>query len=264
MQSSLVKFLTGRTPVADAIRQLARPARHGLRKLGIDVVPITNATAASFRPHLIAQSGVDLVLDVGANAGQYGQMLRGQGYLGDIVSLEPMQKAFAQLQQVAAADPKWRTLHCGAGDVTAEMKINIAGNSYSSSILPMNASHIDALPESAYVGHELIKVRRLDEILKAEALAGRRIYLKIDTQGFEDRVLNGCEGRLADIRLIEMEASFVPLYAGQKLFQDLHAQVTEKGYYITHMEPGFADARTGELLQIDVIYRRRDTLLPQA
>ena len=121
----------------------------------------------------------------------------------------------------------------------------------------MNASHSNALRDSAYVGQERIAIRRLDEVMRELGLSGRRVYLKIDTQGFEDRVLRGASGIMQDVHAIELEASFVGLYDGQLLFDELHRQVTGAGYYPVHIEPGFADEMTGELLQVDVIYLRR-------
>jgi FkbM family methyltransferase len=257
MTSSIIRLLTGKSTAANALRSVTRPARRALRALGIDIVPFTPHHSASPRHSVISTLNLDLVLDVGANAGQYGQFLRASGYTGDILSLEPMQTPYRTLATLAGSDRRWRALNCGAGDVAGDVDINIAGNSYSSSILPMQTSHVEALAESAYIGRERIQVRRIDEIHATEKLAGRRIYMKVDTQGFEDRVIKGSGQALADIAAIEVEASLVSLYEGQATFQALHQQIADLGFYITHIENGFANADSGELLQVDVIYRRR-------
>ncbi|HSC47142.1 MAG TPA: FkbM family methyltransferase, partial [Gammaproteobacteria bacterium] len=44
---------------------------------------------------LFAKLDIDCVLDVGANQGQYGAMLRKAGYRGRIVSFEPVAKTYA-------------------------------------------------------------------------------------------------------------------------------------------------------------------------
>ena len=257
MASSLVRFLGERTAPARLARMTGRTVRLALHKIGLDIVPFSPRTEAQTRDRLLKQIRADLVVDVGDNKGQYASMIRQTGYRGEILSLEPMQDAFGVLESLAAQDPAWRALRLGAGDATAETEINIAGNSYSSSILPMNASHSNALRDSAYVGRERIAIRRLDEVMNDLGLSGRRIYLKIDTQGFEDRVLRGASGIMQDVHAIELEASFVRLYDGQLLFDELHRQVTGAGYFPVHIEPGFADEMTGELLQVDVIYLKR-------
>jgi FkbM family methyltransferase len=262
MASSLVRFLGEGTLPARIARKVGRSARLAMHKVGLDIVPFAPRSEAQIRDLLIQRIRADLVIDVGANKGQYGSMIRQSGYRGAILSLEPMTEAFGILQGRAAQDPSWRTLQCGAGEANAQTEINIAGNSYSSSILPMNASHSDALRESAYVGRERITIRRLDDVLTELGLSGRRAYMKIDTQGFEDRVLRGASGIMHDVHAVELEASFVNLYDGQMLFEELHRHVTSSGYFLAHIEPGFSDETTGELLQADAIYLKRQQDFP--
>ncbi|MEU0217078.1 FkbM family methyltransferase, partial [Streptomyces sp. NPDC006265] len=56
---------------------------------------------------LILRSRIDVVLDVGANRGQYAAMLRRFGYRGRIVSFEPLHEPLRTLRRRAAADPLW-------------------------------------------------------------------------------------------------------------------------------------------------------------
>lgn len=251
------KFLTGDSPVAKVIRRSGRPIRGALRRLGLDVVPYRPATTHSMRQEVLSRVEVDLLVDVGANAGQYGRMLRTEGYAGPLLSVEPMSSAFAALEAEAVGDIDWSLARCALGDQTGEAEINIAGNSYSSSMLDMLASHVDALPVSGYVGRETVAVRRLDDLLAEKAPDVRRVYLKIDTQGFEDKVIAGSTGALDRIVAMELEVSFTPLYAGQKLFSDLHAFVGGLGFDLAWIEPGFANEATLQLLQADAIFVRR-------
>ena len=48
---------------------------------------------------------VDLVLDVGANVGQFASELRLVGYKGSFVSFEPLSVAHKTLSEVAGRDP---------------------------------------------------------------------------------------------------------------------------------------------------------------
>jgi len=95
---------------------------------------------------------VDLLLDVGANTGQFSSELRSVGFQDHLVSFEPLSKAHLGLEKAAGGDSHW-TVHprCAIGAHDGEIEINIAGNSASSSILPMMESHASAAPESAYV-----------------------------------------------------------------------------------------------------------------
>ena len=127
---------------------------------------------------------IDLVIDVGANEGQFGQELRAGGYSGQIVSVEPMASAHARLLQVSQGDVSWHVHpRCAVGDKTGVIDLNIAGNSVSSSVLPMLAAHSKAAPESIYQGKESVPLTTLDLIVPKYIGQASAPILKIDTQG---------------------------------------------------------------------------------
>ena len=88
--------------------------------------------------------------------------------------------------------------------------------------------------------------------------AAEHIYLKIDTQGFESRVICGAERSLLAIDTVQMELSLVPLYAGEQLFPEMSLLMAEKGYRLVGVETGFSDPDSGELLQVDGIFHRAE------
>src|SRR5215210_2863575 len=121
-----------------------RGAKRIARRLGYEVRPYTPLRSlAAARERLFARLGIDLVLDVGANAGQYGAMLREQGFTGRLVSLEPVPEAFEQLRRRAAADGAWTALDLAASDADGELAINVTDDSRSSSVLARNERFAD-------------------------------------------------------------------------------------------------------------------------
>jgi hypothetical protein len=134
--------------------------------------------------------------------------------------------------------------------------INIAGNSYSSSLLEILPSHVKSAPESVYVGHEEIKVRTLDDVYPNIANESDKVYLKIDTQGFEKQVLDGGLGVLPHIATVELELSLVPLYQDQLLFPAMCELMSGFGYVLVSLEPEFWDPSSGELLQVNGTFHR--------
>lgn len=199
---------------------------------------------------------IDLVLDVGANTGQYGELLRAIGYKGRIVSFEPLRAEYEKLNRIASDDGGWIAFNYALGDRDGTATINIAGNSYSSSLLHMLPTHLRSAPESKYVGSEEIRIRRLDDVFGDVCPKNSNVYLKIDTQGFEKPVLDGAVASLTHIDTIQIEMSLVPLYENQLLFIDLFRFLVDKGYRPVQFEPGFADEATQHLLQMDGIFRR--------
>ena len=86
---------------------------------------------------LMNDQKINLVFDVGANSGQFGQELRENGYSSEIISFEPLSEPFEKLIETSKNDDKWHINKCAIGDIDGEIQVNIAGNSASSSIREM-------------------------------------------------------------------------------------------------------------------------------
>jgi FkbM family methyltransferase len=236
--------------------------KHSLRRLfwnmGYDIcrfIPSSHPLAR--RKQLFEFYGIDVVLDVGANTGQFAQQIRNDiGYSKKIVSFEPLSSAFELLKANAERDPEWDIFNFALGDAEAKQEINIAGNSYSSSLLNMLPSHLKAAPESKYVGSEVIEIKTLDSIFDDVCQRDKNIYLKIDTQGFESKVIKGAERSLAYINTVQLEMSLVPLYQGELMFNEMYSLMSEKGYSLVSIESGFSDQVSRQLLQVDGIFHR--------
>jgi FkbM family methyltransferase len=239
----------------DTREQLKVAVRNVLHRRNLDLVrnPFPVRIAAALR-----HFDIDTVLDVGANVGQYGAGLRASGYRGRIVSFEPLSDAYARLARRCAHDPQWTASRAAVGAEAGELEINISANSYSSSLLPMTSAHTGAAPGSEYVGTERVPVTTLADVLPAHDVDPARSWLKIDTQGYEAPVLDGAGPRLGGFAAVQLELSFVPLYAGQALFDDLVARLTGAGFTLFGLEAGFSDPRTGRTLQCDGVFVRSD------
>ncbi|MGH8224074.1 MAG: FkbM family methyltransferase, partial [Woeseiaceae bacterium] len=153
-----------------------------------------------------------------------------------------------------AADGQWHAHRYALGDRDGSARIGVAGNSYSSSLLEMLPAHVDAAPESAFVGSETIQMRRLDSVIGEVCPAPARLYLKLDVQGFERQVLAGAQATLARVRVLQLEMSLAPLYAGAATFCELHALLESRGLVLFALEPGFARRDSGQVLQVDGLY----------
>jgi FkbM family methyltransferase len=202
------------------------------------------------------------VLDVGANIGQYGRMLRGIGYRGQIISFEPLSDAHKKLTVRASTDRNWIVAPRAAlGSAKGSIEINVAANSVSSSVLSMKDAHLAAARKSRYVATESVALERLDDLLPALFSGAGPIFLKMDTQGYEEQVLKGAEGILSRVVAMQMEISLIPLYEGAPTLVHIVSAMGDLGYHLFHVVPGFRDVATGQLLQLDGIFVRQ---LPSA
>jgi FkbM family methyltransferase len=234
--------------------------RRLLRRLGYDAHRYHPALSAAAQQIAILKSrGINLVLDVGANAGQFGANLREAGYAGRIVSFEPLQAPRELLLATSAKDADWEVAAKAAiGREEGEVDIHVSANSVSSSALDMLESHLRSAPESRYVGTERVPLRRLDAIAAPYLRADSATLLKIDTQGYEDRVLDGATGMLPRIAAIQLELSLVPLYRGQLLLPEMIERLRQMGFGLWAIWPAFVEPASGRLLQVDATFFRAD------
>ena len=201
---------------------------------------------------------IDLVLDVGANVGQYAMLLRRLGYSGRIVSFEPLSSAYSQLKAASNKDSLWSVApRTAIGNENSQITINISANSQSSSVLNILDSHVNAASNSAYIDSEKVELNRLDSIALDYLEDANSIFLKIDVQGFEKQVLEGATDLLPRIKGIQTEMSLIPLYQGQLLYRDTIELLDKLGYELYSVIPGLADPKTGRLLQMDGIFFKK-------
>ena len=204
---------------------------------------------------------IDVVFDIGANEGQFARGIREHGYSGKIISFEPLTSARKTLLSFASRDPSWKVHEQSAiGDQNGEIEIHIAGNSVSSSVLPMLETHSSAAVGSAYVGLERVPIFMLDSIANHYLDKNSNLFIKIDTQGYEWQVLNGASETLKQAQGALCELSLVPLYHEQRLWRDIVDRLDQQGFMLWALQKGFTDPFTGQSLQMDGIFVRKTVL----
>jgi FkbM family methyltransferase len=243
----------------DRERALLRAQAAMRRWLRLDVRRWAPAgVAAARRLQILRDAHVSTVLDVGANRGQFAKELRAGGYAGRIVSFEPLGTAFAALEEAAREDQLWTCHRLALSDTDGEAELHVAANAVSSSLLDMESRHLEAAPESRYIGVERVRQARLDALIDELGLPALGVYLKADVQGLESRVIEGARAALPRIVAIESELSLVPLYSDQPLYREMFDLLDDAGYHPVSLEPAYADPRNGHVLQVDGIFLRRE------
>jgi FkbM family methyltransferase len=247
------------------LSRVARIARRGLHRLGVDV--IRHPSRHSFDWHLqllFAKLGIDCVLDVGANRGQYAQLLRKIGYSGHILSFEPVPEAYSELQRVMAGDRRWRGFPFALGDRDGVAPLHVSGGtSEASSFLEMNeegpkvwGDHHRELRSAE------VQVRRLDSILDdlVRDLPAPRIYLKMDTQGYDLAVVEGARGVLDRILALQSEIAERAFYHGMTPLPEALARYLAMGFVFTGIFPGNRDEDHLRVFEFDCVMMRAGTL----
>jgi FkbM family methyltransferase len=240
--------------------RLNEAIQRGLRRLGYELHPYVAGPVPYEedvrRARLLRSEGIDVVLDVGANVGQYAQRLRRAGYERKIISFEPLSEAFVTLESTAARDPLWEARRLALGEEDGTADIHVAANSWSSSLLPMGERHLASAPDSGYTGTETVPVARLDSVWEDAVGEGERVFLKLDVQGFEMRVLRGAGRRLDDVAGVQAELALTKLYEGDSPWREVVDYLEVRGFVLAGLEPGFEDPDSGRMLQADGILIR--------
>lgn len=250
------------------VSSLPCPAAMSMPDLYFTKVPFRNAflrlcnrfTKGNELSRFLRRCDVNLVLDVGANKGQYGRALVRSGYRGRIVSFEPLPNAFEKLRMNRWGFRQWQIEPFALGGAYGKANFNIAANSQSSSLQPMLPSLVNAAPSTAYVGTCEVQVQKLDDIFERYYVPGDRCYLKIDVQGHEHEVILGATKSLRNIMALQIELSMQPLYSGAQTWRQAIEMLNDYGYRLVKMEPGFSDQRTGEMLQADGFFLKEHAI----
>ena len=229
--------------------------RDGPAAPAADAPPASRETQRLVR--VLEHHDVDVVLDIGANVGQYAQRLRRGGYAGRIVSFEPLSKAHLALEQAARDDPGWQVApRLALGDSDQPVMLHVSAESDMSSVLDFTPDMARLLDSSAYVGSEIASQARLEAVFGKFVDPGERVAIKIDTQGTEHRVLAGAQGVLARIAVIQTELAVVPVYQGEPDYRIMIDQLDALGFLPVLFIPGYFNRRTARLIAMDGVFVR--------
>jgi FkbM family methyltransferase len=203
---------------------------------------------------ILKEFQIDTVIDVGANEGQYAKTLLDHGYKGKVYSFEPIKSVFEKLKKTASNFSQWTTFNVGMGSKEEDILMNIAENLVSSSILKVGQATLAAEPKTRITHQEVIKITTLDLYCDKTLNLSKNTLLKLDVQGYELEALKGAKKMISSMRLIQAELSFIPVYEGAPLFQEVVGFLNLNGFEIYSIIPEFIDPKTGRLLQADGIF----------
>lgn len=199
---------------------------------------------------------INIVLDVGANNGQFAEDLRRIDYNGKIISFEPTSNAFKVLKETSQNDPDWDIHQLALGRQNGEQKIHVAHSTVFTSFLKANDwCEQEFGKDSLGSKEETVIVRRLDEVLKETVsdLTQAKIYLKMDTQGYDLEVFKGLGNMYEKIFALQSEMSVVPIYQDMPHLTDSISFFEKAGFEIAGMYPVNQEKSTLRIVEFDCI-----------
>lgn len=165
-----------------------------------------------------------LIFDVGANVGETIRDLLAQCPTAKVIGFEPSPKTSEKLSAAFASNRQVRVERRALGDVPGTLPFAVTrAHSVNDSLLTMadepDAPRID------------VQVDTIDGFCQREGLQ-RIDYMKVDTQGYDLRVLMGAKHMLETraIKAVSVEAMFQAMYVGQPTLTDLLRFAADVGY----------------------------------
>ena len=196
------------------------------------------------------------IVDVGANRGQFALAARQSLPDASIIAFEPLEEPARRFRRIFSSDPKVALHQTAIGSEPGEATIYLSKEDDSSSLLPLTSLQDTLFPGTAACGVRTVPVRRLEAVLSADAIEHPSL-LKIDVQGYELSVIEGCGEMIASFDHICAEASFVELYAGQPIAHEIISRLERKGFRLR----GILNPTVGKgsrVIQADFLFDRAD------
>jgi FkbM family methyltransferase len=222
---------------------------------------VTNRALAaelfSYKPYQkwIANAGIKTIIDVGAHVGRFAFAFKHILPAAQVYSFEPQPDCYQALVKNLSPYDRFEAFQVALGDKHGEVPFFKCVYSESSSVLPMSNIHKDAFPWTAEHTTIAVPMQMLDDWM-GQIDIQPKVLLKIDTQGYEDKVLRGGLKMLKKVDYVILEVSYKAVYDGQPLFDDIYAFMRAQGFELAGTLGDTISPRDGSFLQSDMLFAR--------
>jgi FkbM family methyltransferase len=194
------------------------------------------------------------VIDIGANRGQFALSLRRWAPEARVIAFEPLAGPAARFRKVFKGDRKVILHQSAIGPETGKATIHVSAKDDSSSLLSILAVQERLFPGTGEVRTESVQVGRLCDYVSADEIVAPAM-LKLDVQGFELAALAGCEDLIPRFVYVYVECSFVELYQGQAIADEIIAWLREQGFKLSGVYNLCYDKK-GKAVQGDFLFAK--------
>lgn len=194
---------------------------------------------------------IQLVLDVGANEGQFVNTALALLPNTPIYAFEPNPNLLENLHD-RYGNLNVKIFPFALGDNPQKALLNISKFSPASSLLKGGSQLSTEFPEVVFEELAEIEIKRLDSlVIDSEA---KDFLLKIDVQGFEMDVLRGAVGVFDRILVIICEANFASLYENQCTFEEITSFLRTHNFHLVDIGNPIRSHYNQEILYLDLAF----------
>lgn len=230
------------------------------RSLGFDFYALKDKSDGELlRLRWLKERNIKTVLDIGANEGQFALLMRELLPQAAICSFEPIPSCYNQLLIKFNNDKNFKGFNFAIGETDETIEMNINDFTPSSSLLEIDELHVKNFKHTAHSTKQQIQVKRLDGLSDELSLV-KPYMVKIDTQGYEDKVIKGGQKLLAEADVIFIELTYSPLYKGQTLFDDIYNDLVKLGFRYHGNSEELLSPVNGAVLQSDGVFIKQQSV----
>jgi FkbM family methyltransferase len=196
-------------------------------------------------------------IDIGANEGSFSQLMVDFFPQASIYCFEPLPEVFEKLRLWAEQYKNKQIVlfNVALGDKkeTVDMFHHIKHNS-SSSLLASTDHCKTIYPFTDQQVRVPVPVDTLDYIMRDESIIlPTEILIKMDVQGYEDRVIRGGQGIFSKAKVVILEVCLDHLYEHQASFKDIVMMLDDFGFnYAGNLEQNYDN--DGHVIFLDAVF----------
>ena len=203
----------------------------------------------------------DLVVDVGANKGQFYNFIRRKiNYKGLILGIEPSKNDFHILENLSQLDSNFKVLNMACGSEVGSARLNISKDTTMSSFYEIEDYSMRRFPNISYIESEEVKVETLAHILSNQSYlnSSSKIYLKVDTQGHDLQVVKGLGNWSKNIIGMQSEMSLIPIYKNIPFYYDVLKYYQSQNFNLLSSIPVTRDKKDSTIIEFNGFFVKRD------
>lgn len=213
-----------------------------------------------FRLGGIASLPIKSVIDIGANEGategQFAQKINKYFPTAHLYCFEPLKEPYEKLEQWAkkrGAPTTVFNIALGDQEKTVTMFLH-SNHSSSSSLLETTTLNETLYPFMAKQESVEVEMKTLDGVFEHLPPPEKEILIKIDVQGFEEKVIAGGTKIFTKAKAVILEVAIDSLYEGQASFEKILSQLKSLGFHYAGNLEQILAPEDGHIIYFDAVF----------
>jgi FkbM family methyltransferase len=228
-----------------------------LNDMGLDIIRLNKSPEYSLIG--LRNLQINTIIDVGANIGQFASIIERVFPEATIYSFEPIPLAFDELSKWSKKiGRKVEAFNYALSDTSGEIEMYYhTDHSPSSSLLKTTEICENYYPFTKKQESIKVKSITLDKAIEDLNIKIKpELLIKLDVQGYEDRVIKGGEKTFKMAKACILEIGLDNLYADQADFREIIDLLYMLGFkYVGNLSQTYAE--DGHVIYIDSVFTRR-------